>query len=837
MAAFDSPVSMAPQAFPPNVGADPKNFQPRMAAAFAGQTLVERPVVEPFDDDQALLKVFKDAHKLCFENRWVYERNWWRNLLYVLGRQWIFYNVQRGAWQDKRMQKWIPRPVTNKMSETVDAMRSVFQSVDLEVSCQPSSDDSVSILTAEAADRIHPAVKYEHGMSLKMFEADFWNIATGNVFIHPWWDARSEHGTLLVPFEVCESCGQVSPPDLIVKAGQMCPACGQSAFKLAFDENGKQIGKEYPVGRGATDIVSPFELGVPPGYTSFGSVPLVIRQRWRTKEWYETNAPELAKTLNWSKNTNERSLQMIRSLASQSDVQGTTLGAQSSEPTGGDGLTEYELWMKPTPVWPNGLLLRVAGEQGRERVIRMEGQQLPGPLPTRTLQGQPLFPWIHMAYNRFGGRLWGRSPLDVLVQKQDQINQLDSLTLMGVQRMSNPVWIEPKGSEVKKFTGEPGLVIRYNALVGGGNAKPERIEGTNIPSSVLKLREIYMSDFESLAGTQDVLKGAKPAGIEAFSALQLLVERSQSRFAPVLAERGEAYRQWYQLALELERQYGPAERVWSVMGPNRRWIFETFQNANLQGTVKILMEDGSQAPKTNLGKRAAITQLNQLQLLDPNDPDQRYGIYRAFGTTDLLPMLNANVQNALAEQAEFEEWASSKGSMVIGQGMAVMPGIQPAPSAQQVPPSRAYFDEEQPPAAPPPQAQPGQPGEMPQEPGAQDPMAMGTGMMLPQTLIPCPLVRKIWQDDNVHMAEHRKWGNSEGARRLFKQRPELETFFVMHLMEHEAALQQIMAQQMAMQAGPPQGAPSQKGAAGQGQAMNNSNRESGKPGTNQAGPA
>jgi hypothetical protein len=127
-----------------------------------------------------------------------------------------------------------------------------------------------------------------------------------------------------------------------------------------------------------------------------------------------------------------------------------------------------------------------------------------------------------------------------LVQKQDQLNQLDSHTQLCVQRMGNPIWLEPKGTDVEKFTGEPGLVVKYNMLGTSGLGKPERIPAEAIPSTNFQLRQQYMQDIEEMAGTYDVLKGQKPTGVEAFSALQLLVERSQSRFttAFAIARRG-----------------------------------------------------------------------------------------------------------------------------------------------------------------------------------------------------------------------------------------------------------------------------------------------------------
>lgn len=812
------PAARQNQVMAPEVGADPLAGLDVGALLQGLDPTANAAPADPYADDRALLKFFKDQHKLCFDNRWTFERIWWRNLLYVLGRQWIYYNTQRGAWADKRMQKWIPRPVTNKMAETVDAMRAVFQSVELSVKCRPVSDDPNDTQTSETAENLHEPLRNEHRMFQLSFESDFWTITTGNAFWHCYYDKHSEHGPLLVPFEKCTACGEVSEPQAIVAAGQVCPKCGNPQFEQAFDAAGNPIGKEYPVGRGATEICSPFEIGVPGGYSRFDDVPVLIRQRWRTKEYYERFYPAIAKTLKFEKMSNERSLQLLKSLAAQTDVMSSSLSAQTAETQAGDGITEYELWAKPTPTYPRGLILRVAGET----IIRSETESLPGPLPITAQNGQPLFPWIHAGYHRIAGRIWARSPLDLLIQKQDQINQLDSLILLGVQRMSNPVWLEPKGAEVKKFTGEPGLVVKYNPLIAGGNAKPERIEGQNVPPSLLKLREQYIMDLESLAGTQDVLKGARPAGVSAFSAMQLLVERAQSRFGPILAERGEVYRQWFAMALEIERQFGPEERTWAAMGANRRWTFQRFKNADIQGQVKVLIEDGSQAPKTNLGKRAAVEQLRQLGLLNPADPDQTMRIYQVFGQTDLLPALNAAVQGVLAEQAEFEAWAMSPGSMPMPDPMMLMAGgtdpmmMGGQPQPQQQGPRRAYFDD-------------------PSDPAAQEAAGMAPGAPMtpqaPPTMTPCPLQIKAWHPDDVHIAEHTKWANSDAARALFRQRPDLELQFTIHLEQHQSRAMMAQMAAQAAAAGPTQ----EPGGAGR--AMQNSNQESGKRGANQAPPA
>lgn len=789
--------------------------------AFSMPTGAPSPVVDPYGDDKKLLDYFKRRKEEAWDHRFVYERAWWRILLYDLGRQWIYYDNLRGQWVDKRMAKWIPRPVTNKIGETVATIRSVFQSVQLQVKCRPEGNDPKNVSTAETADKLEPAIAWEHKMPQVQRESDFWLITLGNVFWLPWWDKRAGVGAKTVPFEQCQTCGTVSAPDEIDDARGVCPKCGTpSTFT--------QVPSEMPVTRGCgrTDVCSPFEIAIPPGFQTFEDISHLFRVRWRTKQYYESNYPELAKTLRFDKMPAERSLQLLRAIGTTTDIGNSpiSLGTSGTVSTLGEGISEFELWMKPCRDYPEGLLLRVVGD-AQPQVIRDASQSLPGPLPYRTQKGDPLWPWLHCGYEQMGGRVWHRSPIEPLLSKQDQINQVDSLIQLIVQRTANPVWLEPKGAEVKKFTGEPGLVVQYNPLLAAGNAKPERIAGEGIQPSLMALRQGFIADLEALAGTSDVLKGQRPPNIEAFSALQLLVERSQSRFAPVLAERGRLYREWYGLALELERAYGPEERVWSVLGPNQTWTVQTFKRAELQGAIQILIEDGSQTPKTSLGKRAAIEQLNQLGFINKQDPEQQYTVLKTFGQTDLLPSLDNDVKSSLREQDEFERWATSEDSMPLM--LPALPGVPPAEGgnpADTAPSAPGPPQAAQPPEAASAGASPAGDGS---PPAPQAPAGPPMPLQTQQFVTPFPMVVQYWHNDAVHNGEHRKWANSDNARQIFDLRPDLVQTFTIHMQAHDfSALQKMALQQaMQMQVLTPPG-----GAAGGGQAMRNSNRESGNPG-------
>ena len=626
-----------------------------------GTEPAETAALEPYDpyaDLSRILEVFKKCKEECMESRQGWERVWQKELHYINHQQWIT-ETPRG-WVNKKLQKWVPKPVTNKMAEVLSAVRTTFSAINLSPKVVPVGNDGKAVAAAEVADQMAPLIHEEHNMAQVMREADFWLIVNGTVALQTSWDLDQRANRKFIEHEQCLQCQTVSSPVDISENGDMCPICGGNQFIPAVNPDGTPVGEWKAFGRGKTVALSPFEFAFPQNFTRFDELPYIMRIRWRDKHWFEANRPDLMSKLTFEKQSSDRSLQIYKSLSTASEVStaGPTAHFGLSGSLLSEGITEYELWLKPNVEFPEGLVCRVIGDKDPQ-ILEVPDESLPGPFPYKDIDDTPLFPFALAQYEHIGGRLYGRSALSPLLQKQDQLNQLDSFILLIIQRMANPIWIIPEDAGIEHFSGEPGLMMKWRPMASSGNHKPERIAGADIQSGIWNLRQQIIDDIEDLSGARDIIKGEKPTGIEAFSALQLLVERSQSRFTSVFQSRGEMYRKWFSVALELERQFGPDERVMAVLGPNRGYSFEKFENAQLQGAVTIQIEDGSQKPQTSLGKRAAIEQAAQLFLLDPNDPDMKYTLLGQLGLADLVPGLNTHVQAALQMQDAFETWVNN----------------------------------------------------------------------------------------------------------------------------------------------------------------------------------
>lgn len=735
----------------------------------------------------------------CFDQRWIFERQWMRNVWYILNRQWIYYDSKRGQWQDKRLAKWVPRPVTNICKEAVQSVRANFAAINYGTNARPLGDDNVNVVTASVADKYAPILHEDHKMDAVLTEFDFWFLVTGNAFLHTCVEFDRKHGIARIEFEECQTCGNQYPMQDIAAAGQSCPDCGGQQFAPAMNPDGTPRVDEQPLPKGITIPLSPFELAFPLVYERFDLTPYVVRMRWRDKSHYEQTPglQQYARTLHFAKSPTERTVQIFKTLPFQNDLGVSTpyFGASGAN-TETEGIVEYDVWVKPCGDFPDGYVVRFAGDGHPVVIHNEEGENLPGPLPYHDAKGNPLFPFFHARYDHVGGRALGSSLIDPIIQIQDQINQIDSHCLMIFGRMANPVWLEPKGAEVERFTGQPGLVVKWNPLVAGGNAKPERIPGEGINQSIFEYRQLKKQEAEELSGTFDILKGQKPAGVEAFSALNLLVERGQARHATAFKERGAVYKGWFAAALEIEREFGPEERIRAVMSPTREWAFDIFKKSQLSGSIEIIIEDGTLTPKTSLGERAAIEHLRQLGLLNPNDPDQVMAIFEKFGQARLLPGLDAQVQEAWRNVDQLEKFVADPNAIAQANAQLNQPVI---------------------------------PGMPPQA---------NTG----------PLKYKRWYDPKIHRQELIKWCLSDRGRDAFSKSPAVEVYVDAYLSQIDLALAQAAAgiidsagiplppptAPAAGPAGPPGSEPK---AGGAGAAMANANRNAGGAGPQSSGSA
>ncbi len=594
------------------------------------------------EKDKKLVELVLDYKERYAQRRWIFEREWYRNILMYVGQQWITYEEGHKRWRKRNLPSWVPMPVTNRLSSTINTIRSSVAQVDPAFVAYPTRDNESSILSAAAADKYLEVIKQESGFRAAKRRLASWITMTGNGFLLTEFDTSAETGTVFIPGEQCQDCGTQMTPDQLTEQIN-CIECGSANLAELPD-----LGIEIPQGKIRVSARSPFEVYVDNNIQELEDMPAVLLVESRgledVKALYGKAADEVTSDTN--KDTGRFYLDSISHVTGTGFGPGNSMGGTNEDKTG--PVTLNRLYVKRCKDYPEGAYIVMTGDQ---HIVEVKE---PYPFFYKGTK-RKFFPIVHVRYDDVPGRFWAKTPIDDLTFKQRQRNELESLFQTIVMRCANPVWLLPTNVQASPITGDPGLMIRYTA---SGGSKPERLPGVDAPTSLINFLQQIDQDFEELANTFAVMKGKSPGNVRAASAIQMLLERGFGRYGSVFDNLEEAYEQWAIQALELWRQKAVFPRVQAIARAAGSWQFMEFMGSDI-GEVDIRVEAGSTRPRSQAGRQMLIGQALQWGLLNVNDPEQKMKIFEQLGMADILPGAEADVKVVAEENAKFMAWAQS----------------------------------------------------------------------------------------------------------------------------------------------------------------------------------
>ena len=415
----------------------------------------------------------------------------------------------------------------------------------------------------------------------------------------------------------------------------------------------------------------------------------------------------------------------------------------------------------PDDDFPDGLYCVTAGG------VLLEKEKL----PCRDLQGKPFLPAAHFIMDPMPGSALGKSVANDLAPKQKQRNELESLIQLITMRMANPVWIVPYGTNVEGFSGQPGAVLKVMQLLPNSTAEPKRLPGENVPTSVMQWLKQIDTDFEELASVFDVLKGQAPTGITAGYALQLLIERGQSRWGPLFQRWENGHIQWATQVTCMARDNMPVEQIETILGKHGLWEATKFKEHDMSG-FEMQVEAGSSTPHSSLGENAMIDQSVQQGLIDISDPHNKSEVLRARGLSKFDRQSDWDTKDAAREEEGFLLVANAHPQEGVPQPQAMMTPSGPMPG---------------PPAVPPDQAQ----------------ILQSSIRFRPQI-----------DNHQIHLWSHTKFAKTDA---FLKLPPQWQAQWLQHLAMHAQMVMQQAQQQLAMAGSGPGGPPTNGGPPGRGQ--------------------
>jgi len=282
---------------------------------------------------------------------------------------------------------------------------------------------------------------------------------------------------------------------------------------------------------------------------------------------------------------------------------------------------------KPNALWPKGRTIITVGDK-----VLYDSPKKIGARAFDRRWPERWHPYIHFRWEALLGSPYGRALVTKLLPKIKRINSIDTSQIMWQRTVPIATWIIPRTSAVidNSFAGGAGRMLEYDPRVTAGQ-KPEPVFPQPFPKELIEAREKMLSEMELIAGTEEILRGQRPVGVNNAAMLNIL--RKQA-----LASRSGTLQYWDE-GLELEGSIMLQETIKNInddpLWAERLRILArekqsyqtilTFSGSDLSDNVQVRVDTASMALVSREAKEAKAMDFLQygLQLVaNPNMPPE-----------------------------------------------------------------------------------------------------------------------------------------------------------------------------------------------------------------------
>lgn len=550
---------------------------------------------------------------------------WQKNHLFLDGKQWIIFDGARetgGVWKElkvSRANEYIPRPVTNYLIDVYQTLKAYLVQQSPRSSIRPNTNASKDKMAAKVGELALESnwEKLKEEYNYEMAAAAI--VTYGTVFKKDYWDTST---TMIAKVPKMEQRPVTDP-----QTGQVI----STEEVEAIDPMTGDILYEYlPLGDVNTAVIEPYRMALDPLATDLHNSRWIMEYSIQPLNWiketygkegpgYTGKAEEIKEEKNLSNSMqrfwNLRTSSGVKSLGQGSMGGGVSQG--SDEPVENAAVLK-EYYERPCQKYPKGRLIVVANG------ITVYAGESP-------YEGPELGDWHPYSEARWEivpGRFWGKSPLDEATEIQKNINSIDSTIILTRKTMAIPQKLIPVGAGIRpgEWTGRPGQELRYRPSDG---VKPETIPPVGVDAQVFQERTMRIEDLKAITGAIDILKGDRPPGVTAASALELLYEVGTGKLRPVLNrwKRFIEGSQKKQLKLISKFYKEPRKDFIRLMMMRNTDIPENeinnFIGTDLYDNCNVTIEAGSNIPKLHSAEKANLLQLAQTGALQLENPENR----------------------------------------------------------------------------------------------------------------------------------------------------------------------------------------------------------------------
>ena len=577
----------------------------------------------PNEDVEQLASAIETFYKndTTAKSRLTYQ--WERNHMMLDGQQWITFDGNQatgGVWKPVSVSaenEFIPRPVTNYMFDAYQTLKSYVLKTKPHSSVRPNDQTNKMKTAAKLADMCLEA-NYERLKEDYNYEFAAANcIAYGTVFKKSYWDVT----TL--------SMAEVPKMQVVPTVDPMTGQVTGQTEQPVMDEFGTPVMEQLPLGDVNTSVIEPYRIALDPMASDIHTTRWIMEYSVQpidyVKETYGKQAPgytgeaaNLEEETQLS-NSMRRWWQLKQSAGTKGILGNGTVSSNGSENLL-NSVVVKEYYERPTTMNPKGRLIVVANNKAL----------YVGESPSEGPEQGDWHPYSEFRWELVPGRFWGKSPLDAGAEIQKKINSIDAVIALTRKTQAIPQKLIPKGSGVTPgmWTGRPAQEIYYHDT---GGAKPEIIPASGVHESVFVERRLALDDFKQITGAIDILKGDRPPGVTAASALNMLYEVGTGKLFPVL-DRWKKFiesDQKKQLRLIGQKYREPRPEFIKLLKSRNEELSDEqinqFIGTDLYDNFNVIIEAGSNIPKLQAAEKAQLMEAaatGALKLENPLNSDE-----------------------------------------------------------------------------------------------------------------------------------------------------------------------------------------------------------------------
>lgn len=512
------------------------------------------------------------------------EADWYLNLAYYMGDQWVFWN--RGRIDRPKLEGWRVQFVDNRILPTVVARVAKATKNRPSFICTPRTGEDDDMSSAELGERILSYDWKELNLDQKHLLAEFWKEICGAGFWKVYWD-KSKGNSAEFLFVNGHPLNAEGKPMEGKQAPLRSDAPHAETVSGIYAAQGMSIeAKPLATGDVCVEVISPFELYPDPLASSIEECEWVIEEKIRSKEYIQ-------KAYGISEVTEDAEVPV--GIVESRTVSSTT-PINSKEQA--KGVKVYEYFCRPNSQDPEGKWVVWFNDK-----IQYECGCNQSPFAD--------FPYVMFSSNLVPGRFWPTSITSQLRGPQTDLNKLQSQIRENAIRIGNPAVALAREANVE-WTGKPGEAVMFSDTAQ--NALPSFITPPEVPSYVRQEVDRIETSITEISGLHEISNAQVPSGITAASAINLLQEADDTRLGPEIQMMERTIAQAGDKLLKLHARFTSDTRTLRLAGEDGGWDIEEFKGEMLESVMDVDVQAGSGMPQSKAARQAAMQELLALAL-------------------------------------------------------------------------------------------------------------------------------------------------------------------------------------------------------------------------------